>query len=207
MMVGWDATHGEFTIEDYYYFSKLKTYAENEGIKIDEVRAFSKLANYDIIVFNYPELRFKVWEINRIKSWIKRGKRVIFATYYNNHDNVAEIINHVLQRMDAGIKINSDVIVDSENNFSNDRFFPIAKFKDMTLVMPCSASIAAKDAEILVKGLPTAKTLPEGNESVFAVRKKMGDGELIVLGTCVFWDNYSLDVERNRDFALWLLKR
>lgn len=171
------------------------------------MRTFSKLADYDIIVFNYPEQHFKEEEIDQIEGWLKDGKRVIFATYYNNHDGVTKTINQVLQKIDTGITINNDVIVDSKNNFSNDEFFPIAKFNDLTLVMPCSTSVSAEGAEVLVKGLSTAKTMPEGNEPVFAVRKKMGDGELIVLGTCVFWDNYSLYVERNRDFALWLLKR
>ena len=39
---------------------------------------------------------------------------------------------------------------------------------------------------------------------ILGVRVKMG-GELIVIGTCVFWDNYSIDLKDNRVLALDLL--
>jgi tetratricopeptide (TPR) repeat protein len=47
MYVAWDASHGEFKITDYYYFSKLKKYAEREGIFIEEVNSFWKLGDYE----------------------------------------------------------------------------------------------------------------------------------------------------------------
>jgi len=186
LKVGWDASHGEFTIEDYYYFSKLKKYAEDEGIRIDEVKSFSRLGNYDVIVFNYPEIRFKRWEISRIKSWVKRGKKVILAAYYTNLDSVAENINKVLEKI-SGMRINYDIIVDEEMNHG-DKMFPLAYYEDLELVMPCSASVSGGEAVVVGKG-------------VFGAR----ENGVIALGTCVFWDNYAIEFADNKEFAIRLL--
>jgi len=202
--VGWDASHGEFTIEDYYYFSKLRKFAEKEDIEIYEIKNFSKLGEYDVIVFNYPERDFRSQEITRIRRWLKAGKRVIFAAYYSNMDGVAERINKVLTKMNVPVRINNDVVMDPENNY-DDILFPKGKYKDHTVVMPCSASVTAKDG-IIVSSFETAKCHPTGLENpAFGVKLDMG-GELIVLGTCVFWDNFAIEVEDNKILALDLLK-
>jgi hypothetical protein len=203
-VVGWDASHGEFTIEDYYYFSKLRKYAEKEDIEIYEIKNFNKLGEYDIIVFNYPEKEFKSQEIAKIKRWLKSGKRIIFAAYYSNMDGVAERINKVLTKMELPVRINNDVIVDPENNY-NDMLFPKAKYKDYTVVMPCSASITARD-NVVISTFEKARSHPTGLENpAIGVKLDMG-GELIVLGTCVFWDNFAIDIEDNKALALDLLR-
>ncbi|HIP25997.1 MAG TPA: hypothetical protein EYG81_06080 [Archaeoglobus profundus] len=205
MIVGWDASHSEFTIDDYYYFSKLRRYAEKEGIEVYEVKNFNKLGNYDVIVFNYPEKDFRSQEIGKIKRWLKSGKRIIFASYYGNMDGVSERINRVLTKLNVPVRINNDVIMDPENNMG-DLLFPKAKYKDYIVVMPCSASIAAKN-NVLISSFDGARSHPTGLENpVFGVKLNMG-GELVVLGTCVFWDNYSIDVESNKILALDLLKK
>jgi hypothetical protein len=186
MSVGWDATHGEFTIEDYYYFSKLKKLSEKEGIEIVEVKRFQELANYDVIVINYPEVKFRKTEIARIKSWVKRGKKVIFAGYYSNLDGVAENINRILEKT-SDVRINSDVIVDEVNNIG-DSLFPMARCDDLEVVMPCSASVSGGKPFVVGK-------------DVFAAHHN----GIIVIGTCVFWDNYSIELAENRDFAIRLL--
>ena len=58
MKVAWDISHQEFTIEDDYYFSKLKKYSKKEGIQIFEIKKFSELQKFEILVFNYPEKPF-----------------------------------------------------------------------------------------------------------------------------------------------------
>ncbi|WP_048086010.1 DUF4350 domain-containing protein [Archaeoglobus veneficus] len=189
MKVAWDASHGEFTIEDYYYFSKLKRYAGQEGVEIVEIKSFSRLASYDTIVFNYPEIRFRKWEIGRIKAWLKRGKRIIFAAYYSNLDGVAENVNRVLAKV-SDVRVNYDVIVDDSNNHG-DSMYPKAVCRGMELVMPCSASVSGGEPFVT-----------SASGAVFGTR----DGNLFVLGTCVFWDNFSIGLADNRKFSLKLLK-
>jgi len=203
-VVGWDASHGEFTIEDYYYFSKLRKFAEREDIEIYEIKNFSKLGEYDIIDFNYPEKDFKSQEVSKIKRWLKTGKRIIFAAYYSNIDGVAERINKVLAKMEVPVRINNDVIMDPENNY-NDMLFPRGKYKEYTVVMPCSASVTAKD-NIMISSFESARSHPTGSENpALGVKLNMG-GELVILGTCVFWDNFAIEIENNKILALDLLK-
>ncbi len=202
MSVGWDASHGEFLIEDYYYFSKLKRLAREEGIEIYQEDEFKALGDHDVIVFNYPEKRFKSSEIKRIGKWLNRGKRIIFATYYGNMDSTAENINQVLSKLEIPIRINNDVVLDVENN-AGDAMFPVCRYKDYNVVMPCSSSLTING-----NGLITSKgfTHPYGfkNPVVGAVFRDVG--EVIVLGTCVFWDNYSIELMDNRTLALDLLR-
>ncbi|MET1123880.1 MAG: hypothetical protein ABWW66_01285 [Archaeoglobaceae archaeon] len=185
MRVAWDASLGEFSINDYYYFSKLKAYAEREGIEIEEVSSFYKLGEYDVIVFNYPEKLFKQRLVARVNSWLKKGKKVIMAAYYNNFDGVAENVNRVAVK--HGVRVNYDVITDPEKN-AGDEMFPVVEWNGTEVLMPCSASVSGGEAYV-------------AGRKVFAAKS----GGLLVLGTCVFWDNYSIDFKGNREFALTLL--
>ncbi len=185
MRIAWDASHGEFTITDYYYFSKLTKIAEKEGIIIDEVKNFSKLGDYDIIVFNYPEIIFRQSEVARIRNWVRKGKKVVLAAYYSNHDGVAENVNRVAKKF--GIRVNYDVIKDPENNVG-DEMFPIAVCDSLEVVMPCSASVSGGEPFISGKGVFASKA-----------------NGVLVLGTCVFWDNYSIELANNKELALLIL--
>ena len=189
MKVGWSASHSEFLIDDYYYFSKLKKLCLENGIKVDCVSSFYKLQEYDIIVFNYPEVRFKIREINRIKSWLKKGKKVVFTSYYNNFDNVSEVINVVLKRLNSQIKLAKDVITDEKNNIG-DIYYPIAKWNNKNVVMPCSSRVLG--------GNPIIKS----DKGVFSSEEEISGGKIVVFGTCVFWDNYSIDLESNGELAV-----
>ena len=193
MRVGWDATHGEFIVDDYYYFSKLRTLVDSE---VDCVYSFYKLENYDVIVFNYPEVKFKLREISRIKSWLKKGKTVVFASYYYNLDNVTGIINSVLKKLGLEMRISSDVIVDEKNN-DGDKMHPLAKYGDHVVVMPCSSSVVGGRA--FVEGFTSAEC--NNGSKCFAAYEEFGRGKVIVLGTCVFWDNYSIEKYDNRILA------
>jgi|Deesub1362A_J573_1020465.scaffolds.fasta_scaffold00063_69 hypothetical protein len=201
MKVGWDATHGEFLINDHYYFSKLKSIAESEGIQIETVGSFSRLEKYDIIVFNYPEIRFKIREASRIRGWLRKGKTVVFASYYNNLDNVTFIINNVLKRLDSELRINNDVIIDEEFNKS-DSMYPLALWRNEKVLMPCCSSVSGGEAVIV--GSDSSKST-KGFDAIFASHEDVNGGEVVVIGTCVFWDNYSIDEFNNRDLALALL--
>ncbi len=183
MLVAWDKSHGEFLIEDYYYFSKLKKYAKMEGIVLEQVESFDELWKYDVIIFNYPEEEFSKDEIEII---INSNKKVILLAYYSNIDGVAKNINKVVSRL--GIKVEYDVVVDEERN-DGDPMFPLAFWKEKEVVMPCSASI--KGGEPIVSG-----------KKVFASKKD----NITVFGTCVFWDNYSINRKNNKELALSILK-
>ncbi len=185
MRIAWDASHGEFTITDYYYFSKLKKIADKEGIEIDEVSSFWKLGEYDLIVFNYPEILFRKREVARIKTWVRKGKKIILAAYYSNFDGVAENINRVAEKF--GIRVNYDVIRDKDRN-TGDEMFPVATCDGLEVVMPCSASVSGGDPFVCGAG-------------VFASRK----ASVLVIGTCVFWDNYAIELADNREFAIRIL--
>ena len=186
MRVGWDASHGEFTINDYYYFSKLKRLAESEGIKIEEVKKFSKLGEYDVIVINYPEVKFERHEVLELKSWVENGKKLILTAYYSNLDSVARIINDILMVV-SDMRVNEDIVADEERNVG-DKYFPVAFCDGLEVVMPCSASVRGGEEFVVGKDVFAAR-----NENVLAI------------GTCVFWDNYSIDLADNRKFAIRLL--
>ena len=205
-VVGWDASHSEFLIEDYYYFSKLKRIAEKEGIEIHQVDNFNKLEEYDVIVFNYPEERFESWEIKKIWEWLKAGKRLIFTSYYKNMDSTAENINNVFTKLEIPVRINNDVVIDPENN-AGDMMFPIARYDKYKVVMPCTSSITAqKNCTALVISSDKALAKPTGfKKPVLGVKFKM-KGEIIALGTCVFWDNHCIELENNKMLASDLLK-
>ncbi len=189
MNVGWSASHSEFLIEDYYYFSKLKSLCFENGIDVRCVTSFYKLQEFDIIVFNYPEVKFKAKEISRLRSWLKKGKKIIFASYYNNFDNVYEIINAALKKLNCEIRLLKDVIIDEVNNVG-DKYYPIAKWNGKKVVMPCSSRVLGGEAII------------KSEKGVFSSEEEIWRGKIVVFGTCVFWDNYSINFASNRELAI-----
>ncbi|MDW7989897.1 MAG: hypothetical protein RMH75_04445 [Archaeoglobaceae archaeon] len=185
MRVVWSASRGEFSIGDYYYFSKLKKIAEREGIDMTEEKRFTKLGEYDLIVFNYPEIKFTKSDVLRIMKWVKAGKKIVLTGYYSNVDKVSQNVNRVAKWF--GLKINYDLIRDPDRN-AGDEMFPIARCGDLEVVMPCSASVSG------------GKEFVVGNGIFGAVN------DILVLGTCVFWDNYALGLAQNKEFALKILR-
>jgi len=210
MRVAWDISHMEFTIEDHYYFSKLKKLAKENGIEIKVISDLSSLSHFDTLVLNYPEKRFNENEINELINFVEEGGRLIALGYYNNEDNVATVINDVSENF--GMILLDDSIYDEVNNYDNDPLYPTTSnissiLTDVTKVMlPCSASVKlnSSQTEVLIKGEKTAKSNKFGTK-IFAGLSKKGKGEFILFGTCVFWDNYSINVLDNGKLALRLL--
>ena len=200
--VGWDASHGEFLVEDYYYLSKLGKLLREKGIKVNQVEDFDELEEYDVIVFNYPEEEFEKKEVERIEKWLSKGKRIIFAAYYQDMDKTATNINKVLSELKIPLRINNDVVIDSKNNLG-DEMFPLCKYNGYTVVMPCTSSLIVADGNALILSTGITKPKKRKNPVVGAMYKN--GGELVVLGTCVFWDNYSLDLVDNKILAFDLL--
>jgi len=211
--VAWDYTHQEFTITDYYYFSILQKVCKENGIEVDEVTDWSKLKEYDVIVFNYPEQPFTKKEVEEVKKLVEEGKRVLILGYYKNEDNIADTINTLATAF--GLKMNPDEVTDEKNNHKGDGYFVVTskvyKYNDRVekLMLACTPSVTleGENTEVVIEGEETAKS-NKGYKCVLgAVYKHPSGGEFIVIGTCVFWDNYSIELYNNKEFAINLLKK
>lgn len=218
--VGWSITHQEFTITDYYYFSILKREAKKTGIEIDEVDKWEKLKDYEIIVFNYPEKPFTEREVEDVEKWIREyGKKVILLGYYKNQDGIADTCNTLARRF--GMELNSDEITDEINNYQGDKYFIVtSQIKKYTknekgevvvnkILLPCTASIKplTPDIEVVVQAENTAIS-DQGNSALLIAEQIVpaSGGCFCLAGTCVFWDNYSINLFDNLAFSLNLLK-
>jgi hypothetical protein len=211
--VAWDYTHQEFTITDYYYFSILQRVCAENGIEVDEVTDWNKLPEYDVIVFNYPEIPFTEKEVEDVKKLVESGKRVIILGYYKNEDNIADTVNTLATAF--GLRMNGDEVTDKDNNHNNDPYFVVTskvyRYNDGVekLMLACTPSISleGENTEVVIEGEPSAVS-NQGNKPILgAVYKHPSGGEFIVVGTCVFWDNYSIELYNNKQFAVNLLKK
>ncbi len=218
--VAWSITHQEFTITDYYYFSKLSREAQKVGIQIDEVDSWDKLKDYDTIVFNYPEIPFTEKEIQDIERLVwEEGKKVILLGYYKNEDHIADTCNTLARRF--GMELNSDEVIDEVNNHQGDKYFVVtSKLRRYTkneknevvvqkIVLPCTASIKPlmPDIKVVARAEDTAKSSQDNYTLLIAEHiAPTSGGYFCLAGTCVFWDNYSIDLYDNLAFSLNLLR-
>ena len=211
MKVGWDVSHMEFTIADHYYFSKLSKLLAKEGIDVVILKSLDDLEDFDVIVLNYPEKKFRKEEKDKLIKFVENGGRLIALGYYKDEDGVSSVLNDIAR--DFGMEILNDVVLDEENNINGDPYFPItSKVSSMLsgvkkVVLPCSAPISIDNdkVEILIMGEKTSRS--ESNTStILAGLSNRGKGEFVLIGTCVFWDNYSIDLYDNSKLAIWLLK-
>jgi len=211
--VAWDYTHQEFTITDYYYFSILQKVCKANGIKVDEVTDWNELKNYDVIVFNYPEIPFNEKEVEDVKKFIEEGKRVIILGYYKNEDHIADTVNSLATHF--GLKMNPDEVTDETNNLDGDKYFVVTskvyKYNDGVgkLLLACTPSISleGENTEVLIEAEETAKSNMNFKPILGALYKHPSGGEFIIIGTTVFWDNYSINHFNNKEFAVNILKK
>ena len=208
--IAWDISHQEFTIEDHYYFSILKRKLSEVGAIVSEITDFKEITKFDILVLNYPEKSFTLDDVKLVKRFMEQGGRVIALGYYNNEDSIADTINSLAEYF--GLKLMDDEVTDNVNNINDDKYFVVtSKVKAFNksvkkILMPCTASvkILSNKGFPIVIGEKTAKT-SSGNDPIIGARVKIGKGEFILLGTCVFWDNYSITKFDNLQFSLNLL--
>jgi len=189
MKIGWDTSHLEFTIADYYYFGKLSDLLLNSGFLVDEVKDFDTLNRYDTIVFNYPEKPFNDAEVNKIDSWVRQGKVVIFAGYYKNEDGVGENINGITKHFGLTLNLSEALDQSSEDPY----FVNVLSRTGLRGVFPCTDTVSGGEAIL------TSKV---GN---VGCQIKLGMGKLVLLGSCVFWDSFSLHLADNATIATKLL--
>ena len=211
--VGWSITHQEFTVTDYYYFSVLQKKSEEFGLEIDEVDEWEKLYTYDTIVFNYPEIPFTEEEVKFIQDLVEnKGKKVILLGYYKNEDRIADTCNTLAKAF--GMELNGDEVTDDVNNHNGDPYFvvttKIRRYKEGVekILMPCTASIKPlmPDIKVVARGEDTSLS-NQGNYTLLIAEHfapKSG-GYFCLAGTCVFWDNYSIELYDNLKFSMNLL--
>ncbi len=199
----WSYSKGEFTVDDHYYFSKLKRLLD-ENFKYEVITNFDDIISTPTrgIVFNYPEEKFSDDEIDRILDKVAKGTNIILLGYYLNEDQVASNINSILDRI--GGYMNYDAVRDSESNHESDELLPIVSgVSDLIpnverVLMPCSASLLVPP-----KGTPLLWT---SDGQVLAASTPYGKGTVFYIGTCVFWDNFAIRLYDNMQFSLNLLK-
>jgi len=205
--IGWDISHLEFTIEDHYYFSKLKTEIIKAGSSIREVKILDDIKDYDVVVFNYPEKPFKKKELVIINKYLKRGGKAVIAGYYNNEDYIADCVNSLTYSY--GIELGYDQIKDKNECLDGDELLvvtdKIEKYNSGVnrVMFPCCASIKIENNS----GVPFVRAMGEyfKKNKIIGVEAKVDNGILIVIGTCVFWDNYAISKYCNLRFSLNLL--
>ncbi|MBI2485688.1 MAG: hypothetical protein HYW01_01765 [Deltaproteobacteria bacterium] len=208
--IAWDISHLEFTIEDHYYFSILKSEIKEAGGVVREVDSFEKIVDYDVAVLNYPEKPFKRDELKLVKRYLEEGGRVIIAGYYNNEDRIADRINSLSTHF--GLFLNNDKVKDKSSNDEGDDLLVVASrilsYSDSVekVLFPCSASInILRDSgrPIVIKESHS----DSARKTVIGAEVSVGKGRFILLGTCVFWDNFAIRKYSNLRFSLNLLLR
>jgi len=198
----------EFTIEDHYYFSKLKSELIKAGANVKELLSFEELDKYDVVVLNYPEKSFNRKQINIVKKYIHNGGRLIATGYYSNEDNIANSLNTLC--FDFGMELKKDQIIDPENCDKNDQLLittsSIENYNKgvKKVIFPCCASIKLSNygPNPIAYSQINQKSI---TKKVIAAETSHGKGRFIMIGTCVFWDNYSLSKYSNLRFSLNLL--
>lgn len=206
--IAWSIAHGEFTLEDGYYFSHLKRELEKRGAELSYPSRLEQAEGASVLVLNYPELPFSREEVAWLLDYVERGGRLLALAYYNNEDHVAEILNGVTEPF--GVRFLYDGIRDPQHHLREDPYLVVTRrsyaYREgvSELFMPYSAPVTLLDGgETVVEAEPTA--LSDSGERKMAVQVRRGRGRLIAIGTCVFWDNYALPFCDNLRFALNLL--
>ena len=207
--IGWDISHLEFTIEDHYYFSKLKNAILQNGAEVEEVRKLGDIFDYDVFIVNYPEKPFTPEEVSLVRGFLNAGNRVIACGYYDNEDRVAERLNTLSRPF--GITVCEGRVTDDEHNHRGDELLVVTdkvlKYCDSvhSVMFPCSAPLQFQAGEIETVGQRQSGSTGSGEVVAIAAQAVVGDGRFVVIGTCVFWDNFSLTHYSNEQFSLNLL--
>jgi hypothetical protein len=206
--IAWDVSHLEFTIADHYYFSILKSSIKDAGGVVKEVDSLKDIEGYDVVVLNYPEKPFTKGEAALLKQNLQKGKRVIVCGYYNNEDKIADTINSLSSNF--GFFLRSDKARDKSSNENSDDLLVVTSrvlsYNDSVkrVLFPCSASVKMNTGLarpiVLLENPPGSK-----NSAVIGAETQVGEGKFILLGTCVFWDNFAINKYSNLRFSLNLL--
>jgi hypothetical protein len=207
--IGWDVSHLEFTIDDHYYYSVLKSNIIESGASVATLKSLEFLNGFDVLVLNYPEKSFTKREVKKVIKFIEEGNRVVACGYYNNEDGIADCINSISSNF--GLTLKKDSVRDTLNNDKGDELLLVTSrvlshdYKVRKILLPCCSSIEIRGKSNSVVAMSQgSKSLP-GMGQIIAAQSNFGRGEFILIGTCVFWDNYSISRYSNLRFSINLL--
>lgn len=215
-IIGWDLQFGEFTLWDHYYFSRLQALLDTQTRQVVPVKDPKIIESLDVLVLNYPEKPLPESFIRFLYQRMEIGLRIIALSYYQDEDQTASILNHLTEPL--GIRFNRDGVIDPVSCADADPFYvrtPLIEIysnRVREVVFPCSCSLTLLSPGVrpVVQTLSTAVSVsPEQKQTgswVLAAERRMGKGSLLAIGTCVFWDNYSIDRADNRNFVLNILQ-
>jgi hypothetical protein len=162
-----------------------------------------------VVILNYPEKSFTKDEVKLVKEYLEEGKKVIVGGYYNNEDRIADRINSLSSNF--GLLLNKDKVRDKSNNDREDDLLVITSrvlsYNDSVkrVLFPCSASITIHGDFAKPIVLREKTSLHSRKETVIGAETRVGKGKFILLGTCVFWDNFAITKYDNLRFSLNLL--
>lgn len=197
---------GTFQFSGYYY-SELLNLINKIG-KHYVANSYDDWKKGNVIIFNYPEKAFKESEKEKIDELVRDGKLIIFTGYYDNEDCVCDIINDVTK--EYGIKLLKKCVKDKENCIEfkgkkdekmvcTSRIYKFNENVEKVLLGYC--------APVKVKGEAKPFVESEKGEIMAGYYKDDSNGILAVIGTCTFWDNFSIDKFDNKIFARNLLRK
>ncbi len=207
--IAWSVSHGEFTIEDGYYFSILRRRLSEAGVRVDVVPRLQDALDADVLVLNYPEQPFAPEEVNWLRAYVAQGGRLVALAYYQNEDRVAEILNAVARPF--GLRFLYDHVQDPVHKRGDDPYMVVTRRVYglqgvQQILLPYSAPLHMEDPDrvsVVVEAEETAQS-PSGSRLLVA-QVQEGKGLFVAVGTCVFWDNYAITAYDNLTFAFRLL--
>jgi hypothetical protein len=207
--IGWDVSHLEFTIDDHYYYSVLKSKIIESGASVTTLKSLDYLNGVNVLVLNYPEKSFTKSEVTKVMSFTEKGNRVVVCGYYNNEDGIADCINSI--SVHFGLTLRKDCVRDRLNNYKGDELLLVTSrvlshdYKVRKILFPCCSSIDVRGKSNSVVAMSQGSKSRPGSEEIIAAQSNLGSGEFILIGTCVFWDNYSISRYSNLRFSINLL--
>jgi len=112
------------------------------------------------------------------------------------------------------MELNGDEVTDEVNNHNKDPYFlvtsKVRRYREGVdkILLPCTASIKPlmPDIKVVARGEDTSVS-NKGNYTLLVAEHfapKSG-GYFCLAGTCVFWDNYSINLYDNLRFSMNLL--
>jgi len=207
--IGWDISHLEFTIDDHYYYSILKSKIIESGASVSTLKSWERLNGFDVLVLNYPEKSFTKREVKEIVNFIEKGNRVVICGYYNNEDAIADCVNSI--SIHFGLTLRKDCVRDKMNNYRGDELLLVTSkvlsydYKVKKILLPCCSSIRIRGKSNSIVAISQGSASLSRSGEIVAAQSNLGRGEFILMGTCVFWDNYSISKYSNLRFSMNLL--
>lgn len=188
----WDQSHQEFVLNDYYYYSKLNVFL-NQNFLVKSGDFFRESLNsWDWLVLNYPEKPFTQDEQKKVLEYLKQGGQVIATAYYQNEDNVASIFTQLFQPLDVVFR--EDVVVGADGTpdlYTTQVTEPFStQVKKVHFPCTCSLRIPESAHPILLAEPSQKSSLTDENSLVLSAVLPVGEGKLFLMGTSVFWDNF-----------------